>query len=383
MARTPEQFRESGIEVMLNTEVVEVDVNQGRARLADGTPLFYDKLVIATGARALLPPLPGNDLPGVFTLKNLSDGLRIKKYIQKNDCRKALIVGAGFIGMEMCEALKNIGLDVKVLHRGSLPVNRWDAVFSQLVLEETSRHGVSFVAGVEGQAVEKDGPSLRFLTNQGELPADLIIFAVGIKPRVELAGQMGLQLGKTGAIQVDFSQRASREEIYAVGDCAEVFHRVSGSWVNIPLGDIANKQGRVAGRNIGGNPLKFPGIVGAQAFKIFKLELAAAGLEETEAAAAGFQPVSAIVWGNSLPGAMPGSARIGLKLVADRATGRLLGAQAAGENGAVSRINTLSVALWSGLNLDDVGYLDLAYAPPVGTAWDLIHHGAQSLRKKL
>lgn len=383
MARTPEQFRESGIEVKLDTRVEEVDTSLGRARLADGTSLPYDHLVIATGARAIVPPLPGRDLPGVFTLKNLFDGLRIKKYIQEKPCRQALIIGAGFIGMEMCEALKNIGMEVSVLHRGNRPVNRWDPAFSQLVVEEMSRQGVSFIPDVQGTAIEYKEGKLYLQTNQGPFPADLILIAVGIKPEVALASEMGLELGKTGAIQVDFSQRASREEIFAVGDCAEVFHRVSNRWVNIPLGDIANKQGRVAGRNIGGNPMEFPGIVGAQAFKIFKLELAAAGLDETEAAAAGFQPVSNIVWGNSLPSAMPGSARIGLKLVADRATGKLLGAQAAGENGAVSRINTLSCALWSGMNIDEVGYLDLAYAPPVGTAWDLIHYGAQSLRKKL
>ncbi|MDZ4164189.1 MAG: FAD-dependent oxidoreductase [Smithellaceae bacterium] len=383
MARTPEQFRESGIEVRLNTRVEEVDTSLGRARLADGSSLPYDKLVVATGARAIVPPIPGNDFPGVFTLKNLSDGLRIKKYIREKTCRQALIIGSGFIGMEMCEALKNIGMEVKVLNRGDLPVNRWDPAFSQLVVEEMSRQGVSFITKIQGTAIEQREGNLFLETNQGPFPADLIILAVGIKPQVALAAQMGLELGETGAIRVDFSQRASREEIYAVGDCAEVFHRVSNRWVNIPLGDIANKQGRVAGRNIGGNPMEFRGIVGAQAFKIFNLELAATGLDETEAAAAGFQPVSAIVWGNSLPSAMPGSARIGLKLVADRATGKLLGAQAAGENGAVSRINSLSVALWSGLNLDDVGYLDLAYAPPVGTAWDLLHHGAQSLRKKL
>ncbi|MDI6725634.1 MAG: FAD-dependent oxidoreductase [Smithellaceae bacterium] len=383
MARTPEQFRESGIEVKLDTRVEEVDASLGRARLADGTSLPYDQLVIATGARAIVPPLPGRDLPGVFTLKNLFDGLRIKKYIRENNCRQALIIGSGFIGMEMCEALANIGMAVKVLNRGDLPVNRWDQAFSRLVVEEISRHGVSFITKIQGTAIEQRGGKLFLETNQGPLPADLIILAVGIKPEVALASEMGLELGKTGAIGVDFSQRTSREEIYAVGDCAEVFHRVSNRWVNIPLGDIANKQGRVAGRNIGGSPMEFPGIVGAQAFKIFNLELAATGLGESEATAGGFQPVSAIVWGNSLPSAMPGSARIGLKLLADRSTGKLLGAQAAGENGAVSRINSLSVALWSGLNLDEVGYLDLAYAPPVGTAWDLIHYGAQSLRKRL
>jgi CoA-dependent NAD(P)H sulfur oxidoreductase len=174
-----------------------------------------------------------------------------------------------------------------------------------------------------------------------------------------------------------------REGVYAVGDCCESFHRVSGRWVNIPLGDIANKQGRVAGRNIGGGVMLFPGIVGSQCFKVFDLEVVATGLDEREAAQSGFHPVSTLVWGNSIAGSMPGNKKLGLKLIADRATGKLLGAQAVGEMGAVSRINTLSCALWAGLTLDDVGYLDLAYAPPVGGSWDPIHIAAQALRRQI
>ncbi|MCX5822642.1 MAG: flavoprotein oxidoreductase, partial [Deltaproteobacteria bacterium] len=168
-----------------------------------------------------------------------------------------------------------------------------------------------------------------------------------------------------------------------VGDCCESFHRVSGRWVNIPLGDIANKQGRVAGRNIGGGAMIFPGIVGAQSFKVFDLEVVATGLDEREAAESGFHPVSTLVWGNAIAGSMPGNTKLGLKLIADRATGKLLGAQAVGKAGAVSRINTLSCALWAGLNLDDVGYMDLAYSPPFGGSWDLIHIAAQALRRQI
>jgi NADPH-dependent 2,4-dienoyl-CoA reductase/sulfur reductase-like enzyme len=168
-----------------------------------------------------------------------------------------------------------------------------------------------------------------------------------------------------------------------VGDCCESFHRVSGRWVNIPLGDIANKQGRVAGRNIGGGSMIFPGIVGAQSFKVFDLEVAATGLDEREAALSGFHPVSTLLWGNAIAGSMPGNTKLGLKLVADRATGKLLGAQAVGKAGAVSRINTISAALWAGLTLDDAGWLDLAYAPPFSGSWDLIHVAAQALRREI
>ena len=219
-------------------------------------------------------------------------------------------------------------------------------------------------------------------TSQGDFEGDLVLMAIGVRPNVALAKSIGLKIGETGAISVNFAQRTSIENIFAAGDCCESFHRVSRRWVNIPLGDIANKQGRVAGRNIGGRPLHFDGVVGAQSFRLFGLECAATGLTEKEAAAAGFSPVVNVTWGNTMAPAM-GPRKIGLKLVADRSTGRLLGAQAVGAAGTVGRIDALSVALWNGMNLDQVGYLDLAYAPPFSAAWDVIHNAAQALGRSI
>jgi len=384
IARTPEKFRETGIDVRIDARVEEVDSRAGAVRLADGTSLPYDVLVLGTGTTPLMPGIPGEDREGVFTLKKLDDAVRIKARLREVPCRKALIVGAGFIGMEMAEALRNLGIETSILHRGELPVNRWDPEFGKVILEELRIHQVEFVTGTETKAVaEGKSHGLSLATNHGDVEADLILMAVGVRPDAVLASQMGLPLGKTGAIQVNFSQMTPREGVYAVGDCAESFHRVSGRWVNIPLGDIANKQGRVAGRNIGGKAMVFPGIVGAQSFKVFDLEAAATGLDEREAALAGFHPASALIWGNAIAGSMPSNTKLGLKLIADRATGKLLGAQAVGRVGAVSRINTLSAALWAGMTLDDVGWLDLAYAPPVGPAWDPIHVAAQTLQRKL
>ncbi len=172
------------------------------------------------------------------------------------------------------------------------------------------------------------------------------------------------------------------ENVYAVGDCCESFHKVSRRWVNIPLGDIANKQGRVAGRNIGGKPLTFDGIVGAQSFRLFNLECAATGLSEKEALDAGYSPASNITWGSAMSSAL-GMRKIGLKLIADKSSGKLLGAQAVGVADVVGRINTLSVALWAGMDLDQIGYLDLAYAPPFSPAWDIIHNAAQALGRSI
>ena len=383
IARTPERFRETGIDVRIDTRVEEVDPQSGRVRLAGGEALPYDILVLGMGAKPLLPGIPGEQREGVFTLKKFSDAVRIKAWLRDVPCKKAIIVGGGFIGMEMSEAIRGLGIETQVFNRKPLPVNRWDPEFGKVILEELERHRVGFVTDVEARAVE-DGKRrrLRLITNRGEDEADIILMAVGVRPDTELARGMGLPLGKTGAIQVNFSQRTPREEVYAVGDCAESFHRVSRRWVNIPLGDIANKQGRVAGRNIGGGEIIFPGIVGSQCFKVFDLEVAATGLDEREAAASGFHPMSTLIWGNSVAGSMPGNKKLGLKLIADRATGKLLGAQAVGERGAVSRINIISCALWAGLTLDDAGWLDLAYAPPFGGSWDPIHIAAQALKRK-
>ena len=382
VARTPEKFRETGVDVRIDTRVEEIEAQAKTARLSDGSSLPYDILVLGTGTKPLLPGIPGEDREGVFTLKKLTDALRIKAWLKEVPCKKAIIVGAGFIGMEMCEALRNLGIETSVYHRAALPVNRWDPEFGKVILEELERRQVAFVTDREIKAVEEGRTHrLRLVTDHGEDEADIILMAVGIRPDVDLARQMGLPLGKTGAIQVNYSQQTSREGVYAVGDCAESFHRVSGRWVNIPLGDIANKQGRVAGVNIGGGTAVFPGIVGSQSFKVFNLEVAATGLDEREAKESGFSPASTLVWGNALAGSMPQNSKLGLKLIADRSTGMLLGAQAVGEKGAVARINSLAVALWAGLTLDDVGWLDLAYAPPFSGSWDPIHIAAQALRR--
>ena len=384
IARTPEAFEKSGVTVRLNTQVAELDTRRGCVHLTSGEILDYDMAVVATGSTATVPPLPGIDRAGVFTLKTLQDGIAIKSYLEINKSRSALIVGAGFIAMEMSEACVRRGMDTTVIYRGELPVKQWDPEFSTMIRDEITRNGVTFVTGHSPVAVEEGGAAdLRLLTDNGAFEGDVVIFALGVKPNVRLVVEAGIILGHTGAVKVDATQKTSIDEIYSVGDCCEVFHRVSKEWVSIPLGDIANRQGRVAGRTIGGLPTVFPGVVGAQSFKIFGLDVAKTGIDEKAAEKAGYLPKSAVIWGSPTARSMGRSDTIGVKLIADGGTGRLLGAQAVGTTGVVGRINTLSVCLWSEHDLDTIGFMDFAYSPPFGGAWDPIQIAAQVLRKKL
>ena len=382
--RTPEEFKKTGIDVKIKTRVDGIDTKKGSLSLSDGTSLPYDLLVMATGAEASRLDIPGRDLEGVYVFRDLTDALKMKSYLNEQGCKKAVLIGAGYIGMEMCEALRNLGIEVKVMDILPRPTVRWDAEFTKMIVEELAKNQVEFLPETKPLAIEKGkGYRLKLQTSGGELDADLVLMGVGTKRNAVLAESMGLALGESGAIKVDYRQKTSREGVYAVGDCCEVFHRVAGRWVYFPLGDVANKQGRVAGQNIGGYPAEFPGIVGAQAFKVFNLEVAATGLTEEEAAKYGFQPVSALIWGLPVGRPMAKGEKLGVKLVGDKTTGKLLGGQCIGEKGAVQRVSSLSVALWAGLSVDEVGYLDLPYAPPFGGAWDAIHIAAQSLRGKM
>jgi CoA-dependent NAD(P)H sulfur oxidoreductase len=382
--RTPEDFKKTGIDVKIKTRVDGVDTKKGFLSLSDGTSLPYDILVMATGAEATRLDIPGRDLEGVYVFRDLTDALKMKSYLNEQSCKKAVLIGAGYIGMEMCEALRSLGIEVKVLDILPRPTVRWDAEFTKMIVEELAKNQVEFLPETKPLAIEKGKDyRLKLKTSAGELDADLVLMGVGTKRNAVLAESMGIVIGESGAIKVDFRQKTSREGVYAVGDCSEVFHKVAGRWVYFPLGDVANKQGRVAGQNIGGYPAEFPGIVGAQAFKVFKLEVAATGLTEEEAIKYGFQPVSAMIWGLPVGRPMAKGEKLGVKLVGDKKTGKLLGGQCIGEKGAVQRVSSLSVALWAGLSVDEVGYLDLPYAPPFGGAWDAIHIAAQSLRGKM
>lgn len=350
--------------------------------LSNGEAVPFDYLVVATGAGCRRPGVPGEDLEGIFCLRNVSDAVRIRRFIDERRAKRAVVVGAGLVSLEMCEAFRSLRLETTAVYRGDLPMHRLGTEFSQQILRELEGNGVAFMGNTTLEGFERaPGGGVIVHTSNGPLETDLVLLGIGVIPAVRLASEAGLALGSTGAIAVDDHMQTDAPFIYAAGDCCESYHRVSQRPVYAPLGDVANKQGRIAGANIGGQTLSFPGIVGSLCFKVFGLEVASTGLTEKEARAVGLKPVSAIVRGLSKAHSYPGAAELWLRLVAEAGGGRLLGAQGVGRDGVVSRINALATALTGGLALEELAYMDLAYAPPFSGAWDPVHIAAQQLLK--
>ena len=350
--------------------------------LESGEQLPFDHLVFATGAVPRPLAVPGEDLTGIFHLRKLTDAVRIKNFIAERRSKRAVLVGAGFISLEMCEAFRKLGLATTMVHRAEFPMSKLGEEFGKKILEELERNEVRFVPNATISGFESSSKGeIKVSSSNGPLVSDIVLLGIGIDPEVSLAREAGISTGPTGAIAVDDHMRTNIDSIYAAGDCCESYHRISGKPVHYPLGDIANKQGRVAGTNIGGQDLTFPGVVGSSCFKVFDLEVASTGLTEKESQEAGFDPTSVTIQGVSKPHGYPGAAKIWLRLVADKDSGRLLGAQGVGGDGVVSRLNILAAVLTAGLSVQELAYLDLAYAPPFSGSWDPLHIAAQQLLK--
>jgi len=387
---TAEHAREKrGIDLRLRHEARELDVDRGTLTVVDldsGTETHepFDALVIATGARAIRPPLDGFDLPGVEVLRDLSDGAAIKNAL-KDGPKSAVVVGAGYIGMEMAHVLTERGLSVTVLEKLPQLLPGWHEETVAMVAETLSSHGVEFHTGATVTAAEagSGGRVAAVLTDDGRYDADLVLVAVGVRPNVELAASGGLRIGDTGAIWVSQQQQTSHEAVWSAGDCAEAYHRVLRRNAWIPLGTTANKQGRIAGANVLGLGQRFSGIVGTAGFVVFDLEVARSGLGEDEAKAEGFDPVAVTIRQRSRAHGYPDGVPIQIRLVADRETGLLLGGEFAGREGAALRSNTLATALAGHMTVAELQSLDLVYAPPFASVWDPVLVAANQLIKEV
>jgi CoA-dependent NAD(P)H sulfur oxidoreductase len=344
----------------------------------------YDKLVIATGARAVKPNIKGIDLNGIFTIRFLEDGIAIKNFIRENSPKKALIIGAGYIGMEMAEALVSLGIDVTIVEVMPNILGSMDDEINEVVEAELQKNGVKLLKSTSVVEFVGDGFVRKaILNNDSSLDVDLVIVGAGIKPNSEIARDAGIEIGRSGAIAVNQRMETNIPGVFAAGDCAEAFHLVLGRPVYIPLGTTANKQGKVAGENaVGGNAI-FKGIVGTAVFKVFELEVARTGISEKQAKEEGIDYVSTVIEHSSRAHYYPGGSKIRVKLIAERRTGRLLGAEMVGRDGVAKRIDVFATALHARMSVDEIAGLDLSYAPPFAPVWDPILIAANDIEKKL
>jgi NADPH-dependent 2,4-dienoyl-CoA reductase/sulfur reductase-like enzyme len=376
IARAPEEHVRRGIDARIGHDVLVVDTDRRRVRVRaveTGVESWeaFDQLVIATGSTPRRPPLPGVDADGIFGVQTLDDGLAVRAAADAAGVRHAVVVGGGYIGLELGEALVRRGLAVALVESGPQPMSTLDPEMGELVADALRAVGVDVYVGERVEGFDTDGGRVTGVrTAARALPADLVILGLGVEPNSGLARDAGIPVGDSGGVAVDDHVRTGIDGIYAAGDCSETFHRVSRRPVVVALGTHANKQGRVAGINATGGDAVFPGVLGTAASKICKYEVARTGLSEREAAAAGFDAVATSVDTTSRAGYYPGAAPIRVRVVAELGTGRLLGAQIVGEEGAAKRVDVLAAAIWNDMTVDDVASMDLSYAPPFAPVWD-------------
>ncbi|MGX1776648.1 FAD-dependent oxidoreductase [Nocardia brasiliensis] len=380
IARTPEEHRSRDIDLRLRTEVIQLDLEgrRVRARALDSDDEFwtdYDKLVLATGARPIRPPLPGIDAAGVHGVQTLDDGQALIDTLETTTGKRAVVVGAGYIGVEMAEALIQRGYEVTMLHRGPEPMATMDPDMGALVREAMCGMGITVVSKAEVTEVRTDehGRARAVVADGAEYPADVVVLGIGVRPDTELARAAGLPLGAHGGLLTDLAMRVrGHENIWAGGDCVEVLDLVSGRERHIALGTHANKHGQIIGAGVGGGYATFPGVVGTAVSKVCDLEVARTGLREKDAQAAGLQYVTVTIESTSRAGYYPDAAAMTVKMLAERHTGRLLGVQIVGREGAGKRVDIAAVALTAQMTVEEMTALDLGYAPPFSPVWDPI-----------
>ncbi|HEX7188229.1 MAG TPA: FAD-dependent oxidoreductase [Actinomycetes bacterium] len=377
VARTPEEHRANGIDLRMRSEAVGLDLDRREVEVRDHGEgrtyrLGFDHLVLATGARPRRPDVPGIDADGVFGVQTLDDGEEALAALEREP-RRAVVVGGGYIGIEMAEAMVNRGLSVTVVTRSAEPMATLDPDMGKQVHEAMEAMGIDVrtSASIEGVATGEDGRVRAVLTDSGELPADVVVLGTGVSPETSLASRAGLALGRWGGLITDLQMRVfDAPGVWAAGDCVESIDLVSGNRVHVALGTHANKQGRVLGTNLGGGYATFPGVVGTAVSKVCDLEIARTGLRERDCDAVGFRYLTVRVDSTTRAGYFPDAAPVTVKLVVEQRGGRLLGGQIVGREGSAKRVDALAVALWNRMTVEEIAALDLGYAPPFSPVWD-------------
>lgn len=385
IARTRQQFEEMGIRTFLRHEALRLDPAQKRVEIKNhdtGETFWdsYDALMIAVGSGSVVPRVEGADLPSVFYVKTMEDGLLFERILRLSSVKETVIVGGGYIGLEMAEALLHLGKKVTVLEAAQRLLTPFEPEFSEMAAQELERQGALVRLGerVTGFSGERDHRVVH--TGRGEYRADVVLVSIGVVPATDFLKDSGLEMARNGAIVVDRQQRASLPDVFAAGDCATCWHRLAQENYFLPLGTVANKCGRIAGANMAGGHEVFEGALGSAAIKVCGLEMARTGLSEADAARLGIDYATKLVTSQDHPSYYPDPAKLTIKLLYEKRTRRLLGANIAGAKNAVLRGNLLATAIHAGMSTEELGMVDLAYAPPFASVWDAVHIAANAAK---
>ncbi|MBN2039552.1 MAG: FAD-dependent oxidoreductase [Spirochaetes bacterium] len=376
-------INERNIQIFTNSEVTEVNFKEKNVSVkhADSLEKYsYDKLVIATGAKAVIPPIKGMDSEKVYTLRNLDDGLEIKKYLELVKPEKGVIIGGGAIGLEMAESLRALDIETIILEKMDIIAAAFSEEVRKTITDELIRNNVSIITGADIQEIAEKENGMQIQYNGHIIDTDFIIASIGVRPNTDFLKNTGLNMTGRGAIIINEKSETNIENVYAAGDCCTVRNLITKDDVYMPLGTTSNKQGRVAGLQAAGiNSERFKGVVGTQFVKVFDLEIAKTGLSEKEAAEHGINTDSAEVYRRSKAGYYPNAEKIFIKIIINKDDRTIIGGEAAGKDGAAQRVNILAAAITAGMNIEDFAYMDLGYAPPFSPVWDSLLAGAQKL----
>ena len=379
IARTPEEFRESGVEIHTKHEVIDVDFSSKKLKVKnlitdEILEESYDKLMIASGARAIIPPIKNIDLENVVTLKSMDDGNKLRELMANDEYKKVAIIGAGFIGLEAVEAAKHRGKEVTVIQLQDRVLQEvFDKDITDLLEEELRESGVELLLSETVVELIGDGKVSKVKTNKREIDADIVILATGVKPNTDFLKADEIKMLRNGAIVVDSYGRTSIEDVYSAGDCATINNLITGKEAYVPLATGANKLGRIVGENLAGQNNSFQGSMASSCIKVMSMEAARTGLSEKEVRDLGFDYKTKFITDMNQTSYYPGRERIYVKLIYDAHTKVIYGGQVAGYKDAVQRCNVLAACIYAKMTTDQLGMLDLCYSPPFSRTWDVLN----------
>lgn len=378
IARTKEQFEEMDINIKLLHEVIGVDTDNKRIKVRNlsTTEEFedsYDKLMIATGSKAIRPNIKGNNLEGVFTLKTLKDGIELKEYAIKDEVKNIVIIGGGYIGIEVAEAMHELGKNILIIEKSDRILSNYDKEIVDKVMEGLKNQHINIIVDEELKEIKGESKVESVKTNRNEYKADLVFIAIGVVPNTSFLDDIEIKMLSNGAIEVNNKMETSIQDVYSAGDCATVYHRVINKNVYLPLATTANKMGKLAGANMVGENLEFQGTLGSSVIKIFDLQATKTGIGEEEAKKYKFNYDKIFIMGKDHSPYYPNASNIYVKLIYEKDSEIVLGAQLVGRKGCAKRSDVFSCAIHTKMTLHEIGYLDLCYAPPFSTVWDVVN----------